>query len=63
MITLNNCPCCGASAVIREYSGEIFDKTCYVYSVVCRDCGLRTGRWGSQELAATHWNRRTGDTE
>ena len=61
MITLNNCPCCGASAVIREHPGEILDKTYYVYSVVCPKCGLRTDRWGSQELAAIHWNRRAGD--
>lgn len=51
---LRRCPCCGSDIVQTENK---YNK----YSVVCRSCGIRTGRHEYEREAIMCWNWRDAD--
>ncbi len=52
----DSCPFCRGGAECLEYpAGNSFE-----WEVQCMDCGAKTDRWDSPELATEQWNRREG---
>ena len=58
-ISLERCPFCGHSAVMKKEGLRRFGPC--TYWVQCPMCRCETAPWGTKEQAAAHWNRRELD--
>lgn len=60
MVNLKPCPFCGSKNVsVRNYSGPII----HCYFVICEECKVESGIFGTKEKAEKAWNRRAEDGE
>jgi Lar family restriction alleviation protein len=58
MIELEQCPFCGDTAFLSEYTYELDSCHVIMHFVECNGCHATTYEYDSEEEAAEAWNRR-----